>query len=141
MTRLLGNFALGFFTLAILIALPAIPGLAQETGGTMGGQGYSAAPNAADSNAARPQVDEATLQRTARAFVKVERINQQENTAVNAAGNDTDRQKVAQQAESQKVAAVQGEGLQPDQYNQVLMLVQADPTLQKRFMTYVDKAS
>jgi uncharacterized protein DUF4168 len=45
--------------------------------------------------------------------------------------------KAAQQAESEKLAAVKAEGLQPQQYNQVLQLVQTDTNLQEKFLSFV----
>ena len=43
----------------------------------------------------------------------------------------------AKQAESDKLAAVKAEGLQPQQYNQVLQLVQTDTNLQEKFLSFV----
>jgi hypothetical protein len=36
---------------------------------------------------------------------------------------------------------VKAEGLEPEQYNQVLQLVQADPNLKEKFLSYVQKAN
>jgi hypothetical protein len=36
--------------------------------------------------------------------------------------------------------AVKAEGLQPQQYNQVIQLAEVDRAFQRRFLSYVDKA-
>ena len=42
-------------------------------------------------------------------------------------------------AQSQKIAAVRNEGLDPQQYNQVIQMVQNDPQLQQKFANYVNQ--
>ena len=37
------------------------------------------------------------------------------------------------------MAAVKAEGLQPQQYNQVIQLVQADKSVQQKFLSYVNE--
>jgi hypothetical protein len=120
-----------------LLLVSVLPAFAQGTSSstTRGSSAYSTAPGAGVS------IDDATLKRTARAFVKVQQIAKQESSALSGAGNDASRRQLAQRAESEKVAAVQSEGLQPEQYNRVLMMVQADKALQQRFLTYVQQAS
>ncbi len=96
---------------------------------------YSAAPNAAGAAAG---IDDGTLQRTAKAYLKVSKIVQDEKTAVNTAGDDSTKAQAAKQAESEKMAAVKAEGLDPQQYNHVLQLVQNDNNVQQRFLAIVN---
>jgi hypothetical protein len=103
--------------------------------------GYSGAPGNTANPVAPATVDDATLKRAARAYVKVRRISDDERGAINGASNDANRQNIEQQAESKKIEAVKAEGLQPQQYNQVLALVQADKGLAQRFLKYVDQTS
>jgi len=129
-------------TIAALLVLAKAPALAQAAAGSTGrnSPAYSGAPGTA--NPAAPlAVDDATLKRTARAYVKVEQISKNERSAINGASGDASRQSLAQQAESQKIAAVKAEGLEPEQYNQVLALVQADQGLAQRFLSYVNHTS
>jgi hypothetical protein len=77
----------------------------------------------------------------ARAYVKVRQIADKETSALNVAQDDAPRKQLAQRAETEKVAAVQAEGLQPIQYNQILTLVEADKCLQQRCLSYVDRSS
>jgi hypothetical protein len=119
--------------------LPLSSTRAQSSGqsGAAGIPEYSAPPNAAN-----PQlIDDATLQHTANAFVKVKQIAQTEKQAVDSAGDDAAKMKATQQAESDKLAAVKAEGLQPQQYNQVLQLVQTDTDLQQKFLSYLKAGS
>jgi hypothetical protein len=128
--------------IATLLVLAKAPALAQDTTGTTNrsSPGYSGAPGTANP-AAAAAVDDATLKRTARAYVKVQQISENERNALNGASGDASRQSLAQQAESKKIAAVKAEGLQPQQYNQVLALVQSDKSLAQRFLSYVDHSS
>ena len=81
-------------------------------------------------------IDDATLQHAARAFVKVTQIVDKQKRMMNSEGDDSTKAKAAAQAENDKLAAVKSEGLQPQQYNQVLQVVQNDKTLQQKFMSY-----
>jgi hypothetical protein len=94
--------------------------------------------------AVKQQIDDTTVKRTAAAYVKVRRIEQYGQQALAGAGNDAEKQQIAQQVEAQKLTAVKSEGLEPEQYNQVIQLALADKTFQQRFLSYVrsvDKAT
>jgi hypothetical protein len=80
------------------------------------------------------QVDDATLQKAAKAYVKVKQIVHQTKQA---SPDSATAQADPAAAQSQKIAAVKGEGLDIQQYNQVLQTVQADPQLQQKFASYV----
>jgi hypothetical protein len=128
---------------AALLVLAKAPAIAQDATGSMGhsSSGYSGAPGNTANPVAPATVDDATLKRAARAYVKVRRISDDERGAINGASNDANRQNIEQQAESKKIEAVKAEGLQPQQYNQVLAMVQADKGLAQRFLKYVDQTS
>jgi len=119
-----------------LLTLPISSSMAQSDGRNADPAvpEYSGAPGATT-----PQlIDDATLQHTAKAFVKVAQIVKSEQSTLNGAADDAAKMKAAQQAETQKVAAVKAEGLQPQQYNQVLQLVQTDSNLQQKFLSYIN---
>ena len=118
--------------LALSLTLP-FSSMAQTSEPNPGG--YSAIPNAATS---AQSVDDATLQRTAKAYLKVSTIVQDEKTAVNGTGDDSAKAQATKQAESEKMAAVKDEGLEPQQYNHVLQLVQNDTNVQQRFLAIVN---
>ncbi len=119
--------------LALSLVLP-LASMAQSSEPKAGG--YSAAaPNAATS---AQSVDDVTLQRTAKAYLKVSKIVQNEKSAVSSASDDSAKTQAAKQAESEKMAAVKAEGLEPQQYNHVLQLVQNDTSVQQRFLAIVN---
>ena len=112
--------------LTALIAFPISSAFAQSSS-SMGDNGSSAAAPAQSG-----QVDDATLQKAAKAYVKVKQIVHQDKQA-NSGAN-------AQPAtQSDKLNAVRGEGLEPQQYNQIIQMVQNDPQLQQKFATYVNQ--
>jgi hypothetical protein len=79
------------------------------------------------------QIDDATLQKAAKAYVKVKQIVHQSKQS-GAASNSAQPEQASQ---SEKLAAVKNEGLDPQQYNQVIQMVQNDPALQQKFASYV----
>ena len=136
MTLTIRNAATCALTLAVLLTLPISSSMAQSGGRNADPAipEYSGSPGATT-----PQlIDDATLQHTAKAFVKVAQIVKSEQSTLNGAADDAAKMKAAQQAETQKVAAVKAEGLQPQQYNQVLQLVQTDSNLQQKFLSYIN---
>jgi hypothetical protein len=91
------------------------------------------------SGARSQPVDDTTLKQTARAYVKVREIVQTGQQALDGTRDNTEKQQIAEQVESRKLAAVKSEGLQPQQYNQVIQLVQADAHLRQKFLSYADR--
>jgi hypothetical protein len=128
-------FAAGALT--ALIAFPISGALAQSST-SMGDSGSSAssADSMGASSASAPaqggQIDDATLQKAAKAYVKVKQIVHQSKQADSAAS--------AQPAtQSDKLNAVRDQGLDPQQYNQIIQMVQNDPQLQQKFASYVNQ--
>jgi hypothetical protein len=117
--------------LALTFLISSNAALAQE-----GSAGY---PNSRNVGAPGATVDDTTLKQTAKAFVKVREIVQTGQQAINSTTDDTEKEHIAEQVESRKLAAVKSEGLQPQQYNQVLQLVQTDKHLQQRFLSYANQ--
>lgn len=85
-------------------------------------------------------VDDATLKRTAAAYVKVQNITQKELKVVNNTNDTASKRQLIRQAESEKVNAVKQQGMQPQQYNQVILLVQNNDQLKRKFLSYVHQA-
>jgi hypothetical protein len=84
-------------------------------------------------------IDDATLKQTAKAYVKVQQIVQDANQDLNKTNDKAQQQEIVNQAESKKIAAVKAEGLQPQQYNQVIQLARNDKAFEQKFLSYVDK--
>lgn len=137
MTRSIRAMAVCGLTIA-LSTLPISSSMAESGGREAEPRGaveYSGAPNTAN------PIDDATLEHAAKAFVKVTKIEQSEDRVFNSAGTDTAKLMVARQAESDKLAAVRAEGLQPQQYDQVLQVVRADSNLQQKFSSYIRRGA
>ena len=112
--------------LAVLVASP-ISGVWADSSSSMNDSGASASAPAQSA-----QIDDATLQKAAKAYVKVKQIVHQEKQA-----NAAEPPQASDQ--SAKMAAVKAEGLDPQEYNQVLQTVQNDPQLQEKFAGYVNE--
>jgi hypothetical protein len=111
-------------------------GASASSAGSMGGASASDAGSMGGASASAPaqsgQVDDATLQKAAKAYVKVKQIVHQDKQANSAASAQPANQ-------SDKLNAVRDQGLNPQQYNQIIQMVQNDPQLQQKFATYVNQ--
>ena len=112
--------------LALFVASP-ISSVFADNSSAMNDSGASAAAPAQSA-----QIDDATLQKAAKAYVKVKQIVHQEKQA-NAA------QPPQASDQSAKMAAVKAEGLQPQQYNQVIQLARTDKAFEQKFLSYVNE--
>ncbi len=100
----------------------------------------SSGPAMAPGVASHEKIDDATLKQTAKAYVKVIKIVQESKHDLNnGTANDAQKEQTAKQLESEKLAAVKAEGLEPQQYTHVIELVQADQSLQQKFLSYVQQ--
>jgi hypothetical protein len=121
--------------LILTLVVPSRVALSQEGNGGQNNAGTSGA-----SSSVKPQtIDDATLKRTAKAFVKIRRIVASAQQEIDRSNNDQQKEQIAAQAESDKIDAVKAEGLQPQQYNQVLVIAQADKTLRQKLLSYVNE--
>ncbi len=124
--------------LAMCAVMP-IAGAMAQTSGSAGGSSMSPPSSDSDSmsspNAGGSSVDDATLHKAAQAYVKVKQIVHQ---AKQESGNTTAQN--SKQVESEKLQAVRSEGLDPMQYNQVIQMVENDPSLQEKFKNYVTRS-
>jgi Domain of unknown function (DUF4168) len=129
-------FAIYAVMLSLTLTLPISSGVALAQAGNAGqsNPGYSGH-SAVNSNT----IDDVTVKQTAKAYVKVRQIVQNAEQALNNSGNDAQKQQIAEQAESNKMAAVKSEGLQPQQYNQVIQLARADKSFEQKFLSYVNE--
>ena len=71
--------------------------------------------------------------------MKVRQIEQKARQALNNTSDDAQKRQITAQAESDKIDAVKAEGLQPQQYNHLIELAQADRAFQQRFLSYVNE--
>ena len=117
-------FAAGALT--VFAAFP-ISGAFAQSATSVGDSGSSASAPAQSG-----QVDDATLQKAAKAYVKVKQIVHEDKQANSGANAQPANQ-------SDKLSAVRDQGLDPQQYNQIIQMVQNDPQLQQKFATYVNQ--
>ena len=115
------------------IAFSIVPGIAMSQS-----MAPASAEDAAASGAATQNVDDATLQRVAKAYVAVRHISNDTRARIARTQDNGEQQQIASQAEAQKLSIVKQEGIDPQQYNKVLMMVQNDPALQQKFLGYVN---
>lgn len=118
---------------AAAFALAVVPGVARSQSAAMGGASSAAASGASDQ-----KVDDATLQHVAKAYVAVRHITNDTKERLARTQDNSEQQQIASQAEAQKLSVVKQEGIDPQQYNKVLMMVQNDPDLQQKFLHYVN---
>jgi Domain of unknown function (DUF4168) len=83
-------------------------------------------------------IGDATVKQTAKAFVKVRQIVQEANRDISSTTDKAQQQQIAKQAEAKKMSAVKAEGLQPQQYNQVIQLARVDKAFEQKFLSYVN---
>ncbi len=134
--RSLGNVFLGALLIVAIGLTAAIPALAQ--GEDRADHIAQPGSNISSSSA----VDDRTLEKVARAYLKVQKISEQEGSEMKGSErSDTSDRQVAERAESEKLAAVRAQGLEPQQYNRVLMMVDHDKDLKARFMSCLAKLS
>jgi len=69
----------------------------------------------------------------------VRQIVEKANQDLNDTSDNARQQQIAKQAEVSKMAAVKAEGLQPQQYNQVLQLARVDKAFEQKFLSYVNQ--
>src|SRR5882672_437978 len=119
-------------SLTLTLLMPSGVPLAQAGNAGQSNPGYSGATSAVNPGT----IDDATVKQTAKAYVKVRRIVKNAEQALNNTGDDAQKQQIAEQAESKKMAAVKSEGLQPQQYNQVIQLARADKSFEQKFLSY-----
>lgn len=119
--------------LGAAFALMVLPGVARSQSANPGASSGAAASRASDQG-----VDDATLQQVAHAYVAVRHITNDTRERLARTQDNSERQQIASQAEAQKLSVVKQEGIDPQQYNKVLLIVQKDPNLQQKFMSYVN---
>jgi hypothetical protein len=119
--------------LGAAFALVVLPGVASSQSANPGASSAAAASNAGDQN-----VDDTTLQHVAHAYVAVRHITNDTQERLARTQDNSERQQIASQAEAQKLSVVKQEGIDPQRYNKVLQMVQNDPDLQQKFLSYVN---
>ena len=123
--------------LSLPLAALIFCGVARAQAGNRGqsAPAYSSAPGAVNPDS----IDDATLKHTAKAYIRVRQIVEKANQDLQSTSDNAQQQQIAKQAELGKIAAVKAEGLQPQQYNQIIQLARADKAFEQKFLSYVEE--
>jgi hypothetical protein len=132
MTNSFAIFAM-MLALTLTLLIPSSVVLGQEGTAQDGNRSYSGAPRTVSPDT----IDDATVKQTAKAYVKVKQIVQSAQQALNKVNDDAQKQQIVVEAESKEMAAIKSEGLQPQQYNQVIQLARVDQSFAQKFLSYV----
>ena len=119
--------------LGAAFALVVLPGMARSQSANP-----DASSGAAASSTSDQRVDDTTLQHVAHAYVAVRHITNDTRERLARTQDNSERQQISSQAEAQKLSVVKQEGIDAQQYNKVLQMVQNDPDLQQKFLSYVN---
>lgn len=136
MKLLKGAAAICAVMLGVIVALAVGAQAAMNQPPEEGAPAYSGGSAAANPHS----VDDATLKRAAAAYVRVQDITLKTRKVLSNTSDQNQKTQIMEQAESEKIEAVKSQGIQPQRYNQVIMLVQADNQLQQKFLSYVRQA-
>lgn len=116
-------------TVAAAVVLTAgIPAVAQQSGGAAVQQAPGAATHGSP-------VSDVMVQRVGKAIRNVTMIRQQYSQQTQASKSPQAQQNVDTQAQRDMAKAVTDQGLTLQQYDQVIQMAQADPTLRQRLLS------
>ena len=99
----------------------------------MNGKAPQEAAYAQNSETSPSRVDDATLKRAAAAYVKVRDISVKAEQEINSTDDTAKKQQLADESESEKVAAVKAQGMEPQQINNVIMIKSRTAACHKNF--------
>jgi hypothetical protein len=79
-------------------------------------------------------LSDALVHKVGAALRQTASIRQKYSTGAEAANTSDQKQTVSSQAETEMLQAISDQGLSVQQYNQVIQMAQADPTLRQRLL-------
>lgn len=92
--------------------------------------------------AAAPSLDDDKLKSFAMAFLEVNKLTQEYQPQIAAAGTPEDQQRLQQEAGEKMVEAVNdAEGISVDEYNMIIQAAQTDPDLAQRINGHITEAA
>lgn len=113
---------------AFLLTTAGFPAIAQQSGGG------TVVPGTAGIATQSSSVSDVTVQHVGKAIRNVTQLRQQYTQRVQASTSQQARQELDTQAQRDMTKAVTDQGLTLQQYDQVIQLAQADPTLRQRLL-------
>jgi vacuolar-type H+-ATPase subunit H len=114
---------------AVVVATAVVPALAEQTGRD------AAAPQAPGATTQRgEQLSDMTVQKVGKALRQAATIRQQYTDRAQSKPPQQQEQ-LTEQAQGEMIKAINDQGLSVQQYNQVIQMAQADPTLKQRLLS------
>jgi hypothetical protein len=80
------------------------------------------------------------LQHAARAYVAVRDITVDVDQQLARTTNESEQKEIVTRAEAKTLDAIREEGLEPEEYDMIVTLVNSEPELHKKFLGYVHAA-
>lgn len=128
-----------FAGVAAVLAMAAVPAIAQQPGGTTM-PAYRPGMSQPAPAPGNTTVSGATVTKVGAALREVTQIRQGAAQRLQAATTDAERQAVARQATSAEESAVMRQGISVGTYNQVIAAAHRDPSLRQRVLAAANSA-
>jgi GTP1/Obg family GTP-binding protein len=126
----MSEFRMGMLAATLVVAtIVAAPALGQQGGGN------AAAPQPPGAAAQKDQLSDATVQKVGKALRQAATIRQQYSDRAQATKSQEQQQQLTEQAQGDMIKAINDQGLSVQQYNQVIQMAQADPSLKERLLS------
>jgi uncharacterized protein DUF4168 len=123
------EFRVAALAAAMVVATAAVPALAQQGG-------RDAAPPQTPGAGTQPsQLSDAMVQKVGKALRHAATIRQQYSERAQSTSSPEQQQALTERAQTDMVKAISDEGLSVQQYNHVIQMAQADPTLKQRLLS------
>jgi hypothetical protein len=128
-----------FRKLPLAVALAALFGLSgaaiaqgQPPAGQEGAPPQGQPPGGMDQQQPGAQIDPQTLDAFVDAFVAVQHIREDFAERLQGVSDETEAQAMQQEAQEEMISAVEENGLNVEEYNQVAMALQSDPAMMQQ---------
>jgi len=128
--RLLGSVVMLMLAAAVVSGPASISAVRAQT----------ATPGPDKGAAASQQFSENDVKAYANAMVKVQEISVKWRDELRASGDPSAATAIQQKAESEAVAAVKGEGISVEKYNQIALATETDADLRNKVLDYISRA-
>ena len=131
-----------YITITVCVAVTAMFTVPQVRGqSVMRNSGDARSSSQGSSKAGTSSVDDTTLKKAARAFPRIRQINLKVQEKLKETSGTQEQREVLDQAHNQETAITRQEGIDPDQYNEIMRKVDSDPSVKAKFAFYLRQAA
>jgi len=124
------EFRMGMLAASLAVAsIVAAPAFGQQGGGN------AATPQPPGAASQKDQLSDTTVQKVGKALRQAATIRQQYSDRAQATKSQEQQQQLTEQAQGDMIKAINEQGLSVQQYNQVIQMAQADPSLKERLLS------